>query len=226
MAIALANFNNFKSHVKCKRFIYISLVLVAIIIGIVVYLLLKSDTTKTTTTTPYSEAVASYQSRLPHLEEEAKDNPKDINAQREYAIALYAVSKFPEAKSQYLKTLKLSPEDSTLHNNLGNICRDLKDYKQAVSYYQESIDLNPKQVNAYVNLANLQIYMLNKVSDGIRTYQKAITALPDNDELRVLLGLAYEQNGEVDKAKTIYQQILSSNPNNTAAKNNLARLNK
>jgi tetratricopeptide (TPR) repeat protein len=223
MASRLEWTNYTKTILRQKRLvILVTTVLLAVAMGII--FLWPEEKQETSSQPLASAAVDTYRSKLPSLRDTAVKNPKDVVTQREYAVALYAVGKTDEAKVQYEKAIKLSPQDSTLQNNLGNVYRDLKKNDKAVAVYQKAIELNPRQINAYVNLANLQIYVLQKTEDGIATYKKAIENLPGNNEMWVLLGLAYEQKGDYEKAKAAYQTVLAKDPNNSAAKSNLTRL--
>ena len=172
---------------------------------------------------PTAEA---YRQKLPSLKENAENKPKDVNAQREYAVALYATNHLEEARAQYEKAIALSPNDSTLRNNLGNTCRDLRDYEKASAYYRKAFELNPQLVSAYVNLANMLIYTQHDVEGGIAIYQQALRNMPDNAEVKILLGLTYEQKGDKDRALAVYQEVLAAHPNNAAAKSNSERLEK
>lgn len=220
-------FARFKGGILKHKFIWLALGLVVVIIltiVIVAVLKMRNDD-KAGPTKPYNSAVADYQKKLPDLKKTAESKTKDVTAQSDYAVALYAVGNLQEAKQQYQKALNLSPNDATLLNNLANTYRDLKDYNKAVESYRESIQKSPKQLNAYMNLANLQIYTLNKVDDGIATYKKALDTTADNSQIKVLLALAYEKKGDKTAAVDLLQDILKTDPKNQAAKNNLDRLN-
>lgn len=173
-----------------------------------------------------NQVVSEYKDKLPELKKAIDSNPKDATARRNYAIALYVVSDYKAAKTQYEEAIKLDDKDATTYNNLGNACRDLKDYNKAVESYKKAIEINSKYTNAYVNLANVQLYSQKKTDDAITTYQKALKAMPNDNQIELLLGIAYETAGKTTEAKQTYQNILSRSPEDKAAKSNLDRLNK
>jgi protein O-mannosyl-transferase len=203
-----------------KASIIIGVVLI-ILVAVVVWLMARPHKKTTVSTNP---VIASYQKQLPGLADKAKDNPKSAQALQAYAVALYATGDLQKAKTEYEAQLALNPKDATLRNNLGNVYRDLGDYQKAVDSYQAAIKLDAKNVNAYTNLANLYIYTLNKKDLGVQTYQTALKNLPDNQELQVLLGIAYEQSDDKDNARATYQKVLNQNPNNAAASAGLKRV--
>lgn len=170
--------------------------------------------------------VNQYREKLPALEKAAKKNQNDTTAQRDYAVALYATGDTKKAKVYYEKAVRLSGNDATLHNNLGNVYRDLGEIDRAVVEYRKASELNPKLINPYVNLANVQLYSQNKPDEAIVTYRAALRSMPDNDQIRLLLGLALEQKGNRSAAKQVYEAILAADAENAAARANLDRLNK
>lgn len=175
-------------------------------------------------TQPASAVSAEFKKQLPSLEKAVQQHPKDAEARKNYAVALYATGDPNGAKKQYEEAVKINPKDAVAYNNLGNVYRDLHQTDKAVDAYNASIKLNGKSINTYANLANVQLYIQNKPTDAIATYQKGLKALPNNAQLQLLLGLAYEANGNTTKAKQTYQTILAHNPKNAAAKANLNRL--
>lgn len=168
--------------------------------------------------------ISQYQRQLPSLAGAVDKNPNDPKARQEYAVALYATGDKGKAREQYEAQVKLSPKDATLHNNLGNTYRDLNDYEKAISSYQKSIELDTKQVNAYVNLSNLYMYTLNKKDLAIKTMEDAVRNSSENQDLRVLLGIAYERDGNKDRAREEFQKVIDMNSQNTAAQAGIKRV--
>lgn len=174
---------------------------------------------------PASAVSAEFKKQLPDLKKKADQNPKDAEAHKNYAVALYATGDPNGAKKQYEQAVKINPKDAVAYNNLGNTYRDLHKIDKAVDAYKQSIKLNNKSLNTYANLANIQLYSQNDANAAIQTYQDGLKALPGNTQLELLLGLAYEANGDNAKAKQTYQDILAHDSGNAAAQANLDRLN-
>lgn len=211
-----------KKHRMATTLIFLALTII-IILDVWYFIFKPNDTTISSNN---SQVVTEYKDKLPELKSAIEKNPKDAVARRNYAVALYVISDYKAAKSQYEEAIKIDNKDATTYNNLGNTYRDLKDYNKAVEAYNKAIDLNPKYTNAYVNLANIQLYSLKKSDDAIDTYKKALKAMPNDNQIELLLGIAYENAGKTTEAKQTYQNILSRSPDDKAAKNNLDRLNK
>jgi len=168
---------------------------------------------------------AEYQKRLPELEKATKDKPNDPTAHKNYAVALYATGDLAKARDEYERVVKLNNKDATAYNNLGNVYRDMNNTKKAIESYRTSISLNKSSINTYVNLANVQLYNQKDTNAAIATYKDGLKSLPNNEQLQLLLGIAYEQADQIDNAKKTYEEILAKHRDNAAAKANLERLN-
>lgn len=202
----------------------ISLAVLLVIVLVSGYFLFIKDRNKNDSTASTNPIVASYEKQLPALANAVKNDKGNGKAHYDYAVALYATGDVAKAKEQYEESAKLSPNDALLQNNLGNVYRDLGDYKKAVESYQNAIRLDAKATNPYINLANLYLYTLDQKDLAVKTYQDALNSLPDNQDLQVLLGIAYEQSGNKEKAKETFQSVLNKNANNAAAAAGLKRV--
>lgn len=207
-----------------KHKIISSIILVVLVAGLTVGIWVL---TQDKAAPKVSGAVAAeYQKRLPELKKAVEDKPNDAAARKNYAVALYATGNFNDSRKQYEEAVKINDRDSVAYNNLGNVYRDLKSYDKAIDSYKKSIEIDSKTINTYVNLANVQLYNKDDSGAAIQVYKDGLRALPDNEQLLLLLGIAYEQANQVSQAKQTYQTILNKNADNAAAKANLDRLNK
>jgi len=198
-------------------------VILLAIIGTSVWLLTRDDDV---VKVPATAVSAEYEKRLPELKKAVDSNPSDAAARKNYAVALYATGDLKGARKQYEEAVKINDRDAIAYNNLGNVYRDLGDIDKTISAYEKSIQINDKSINTYVNLANTQLYSKKDNNAAITTYKNGLKALPDNEQLQLLLGIAYEQADRVNEARQTYEAILAKNADNTAAKANLERLNK
>lgn len=172
----------------------------------------------------HNPVVAAYEKQLPALAENVRKNADDPKARQDYAVALYASGNLEKAKEQYEAGIKLAPDNATLRNNLGNTYRDLGDYEKAVASFRKSIELDPKQATAYTNLAHIYFYTLDKKDLAIQTYEDGLAHSPDNEDMQVLLGVAYEQSGDKDQARQTFQAVLDKNAQNQAAQAGMKRV--
>ena len=197
-------------------------VIVAIVVAAIIFVpkMFKAEEAK-----PQAGYVSEeYKEKLPELSKAVEEKPNDSVARKNYAVALYATGNLNEAVKQYEESVKINGNDATAYNNLGNVYRDQKNYDKAVESYKKSIEKNKSAINPYINLANVQLYNLDKPDDAIETYKQALGALPNNAQIELLLGIAYEQKDDKQSARQVYQNILSRDADNVAAKQRLEKI--
>jgi tetratricopeptide (TPR) repeat protein len=209
-----------RSHARMAVIFAIVLILLAAV-AIVLVVSIKKESREV----KLSPIGLEYQQKLPELKKAVDDEPKNAEARKTYAVALYATADLDGARDQYEEASKLNDKDAVTFNNLGNTYRDLQQTDKAISAYKKAIELNPKAINSYSNLGNVQLYSKNKSQDAIVTYNAGLKQLPDNIQLLQLLAVAYEQANNATLAKSTYQRIIDTEPENVAAKAALERLN-
>lgn len=217
-------FSGIARWIRAHRLVAVLLAVVVVaVIAVSAWMAMTPQSTKRSSTNP---AVQQYEKRLPELKKAVEKDSKDANARKEYAVALYATGEIGGAATQYEAAVKLNDKDAVAYNNLGNSYRDLKKTDKAIEAYKKSIELNKKNINAYANLANVQLYTKNDADAAIATYQQGLKELPNNTQLLLLLGTAYEQKNDTANAKSTYRTILSQDSDNAAAKAAIERLSK
>jgi len=205
---------------KIISIIIIGVIFVFIAVTVTVAIMSRNETKEVKQT----QIGLEYQQKLPALKESVEKSPKDVTARKNYGVALYATGDIEGAKKQYEEAAKLDDKDAVVLNNLANAYRDLGQVDKAVDTYKKSIRLNPKSLNAYANLANVQLYSKNKPQEAIETYKSGLNEMPQNTQLQQLLAVAYEQAKDTANAKKTYEQILSHDAENVAAKAAIERL--
>lgn len=125
---------------------------------------------------------------LPILEKAAQENPDDMTAQRQLALAYYNLGLLEKARDIYLDLLQ-TKEDALLRNRLGNVLRDLGDLKGAERAYRQAIVTDPELANPYVNLAEL-LWRQHRDSEAVAVLQQGLTMV--NPESRPFLEQALE----------------------------------
>jgi len=83
----------------------------------------------------------------------------------------------------------------------------LKDKLQdALDFVEISIEINNRMVLAH-NLKGVLLEKLEKFEEAIQSYKKALKIVPDDINLKFNLASAYFKNGEITKAKEIFEEI-------------------
>jgi tetratricopeptide (TPR) repeat protein len=81
------------------------------------------------------------------------------------------VGRYQDAVDEYSEAVKLNPENSDVHFNLGWALMESKRYIEALVPLKKSIRLNPKNTDAY--------YSLGWVYGELKRYEEAVVALEE-----------------------------------------------
>ena len=141
------------------------------------------------------------------------------------------------ALKEFQIAIVLKPNYGDAYHNLANTYGEIGEYEKALENYQNAIKYNPNLWQSYQNIAAIHFTKArqatisaetaqNEYNLTVENFQKAIQINPKNINLVNNLGIVYLLSGNKDKAKEIFNFILSSNPNNQTALAGLAESNK
>jgi len=130
------------------------------------------------------------------------------------AFKLHKNGSLQEAKKIYEEILEETPNDFNCLHHLGLIAKNNKEYQSAFDLLSQAININPNNAAAHFNLANT-LKKLNKISDAIASYDKAIDIKADY-ELYSLRGLAFYELEKYDEAISSYDESIKLKPDPTA----------
>ncbi len=175
----------------------------------------------------YSDAVHYWQESLKYSNQ---TNPEIIH---NLAIAYDKLGNKTESENYWKKIIEIwesevknNPEDKyfktlllEIHSFFGNRFATSTVHK-AVDEYKEALKYDPTNVNTQFQIINAYMQE-NKWSEAIKEIVVAIKNNRENTELQNLLGRAYLNSGKIDEAFSVWNRILSIEPKNQAARNNI-----
>jgi len=131
---------------------------------------------------------------------------------------------FDEAHRCYMESIRLQPNVSESHNNLGIVLSELNRYGEAEAAYHKAIELKPSDYTAYSNLGNLLVRS-NRYERAEIAFRKAIELDPTNSTPYSNLGLLlHEKLNRYDEAEAILRQAIGINPLDADAYYNFGNL--
>ena len=80
---------------------------------------------------------------------------------------------FLKAESIYKKILNISPNDISTLNNLGNVLRELKKYKESIYYFDKALNIKPQDIITNYNFG-LLFYKLEEYEKSAVFYNKVV----------------------------------------------------
>ncbi|HEU4684716.1 MAG TPA: tetratricopeptide repeat protein [Nitrospira sp.] len=109
------------------------------------------------------------------------------------------------------------------HGLLGEIYAMAGSREAAETQFREATRVHPKWVTPWLNWAGL--CLADKKPDlAVQIIRSGIAAIPDSEELHMLMASAYVDQAKIDDAMAAYEAALRLNPRNLLAANNLAVL--
>ena len=138
-------------------------------------------------------------------------------------VEAYHKGQFKEAVEYYDRAIELDREYSAVYNNRGLARLRLKDYEVAEKDFFKVLELNPNDIEARVNLGNLEIKR-DHPRRAISYLSKAIEIKPNTYQAYDNRGLAFMDSGEPGKAVMDFKKALSINPAHASTYNNYALL--
>ncbi|KAH9621748.1 hypothetical protein KSS87_008583 [Heliosperma pusillum] len=194
----------------------------------------SSENSGTVTRKLSKEEIAVLQSRLQQYREALIASPKDIVALEGAAVTLAELGKYAQAATYLEDLTKERPSDPDVFRLLGEVKYELKDYEASVSAYKNSnkvsktVDfevlrgltnalLAAKKPDEAVQMLLETRERLNKeqLSDGTKTENG--DQIVDPVQVELLLGKAYSDWGHVSDAVSVYDQLISSHPDDFRA---------
>ncbi|MBC8322074.1 MAG: tetratricopeptide repeat protein [Candidatus Marinimicrobia bacterium] len=183
----------------------------------------------------------------------AQKAPFDIRAQRQLGMHYEQSQDWENAKDVYLRVLTKNPLNPDAHFYLGNMYQNMGDDKKARDSYEEALALDPSHratldilatgSGASDNNAVLEqsaathpdgpaqklTLIKQKINSGdhedaIKLAVLAQDQFPEHGGFVFLQGRAYEELGEINKAKSSYQRAIKMDPRNEDAHLSLGHL--
>ncbi|XP_022980645.1 uncharacterized protein LOC111479948 isoform X2 [Cucurbita maxima] len=178
------------------------------------------------------EEESNLQNMLKEYEVTLRSNPKDPTAMEGAAVTSAELGKYAEAASLLEDLIKVKSDDSDIFRLLGEVKYKLKDYDGSIAAYKSatriSEDVNFEVLRGLTNALlaagkpdeavqflldsreRLKSVPLGSMAEG----EKMKTKLPiDPVQVELLLGKAYSDWGHVSDAVSVYDQLITSHPN-------------
>lgn len=126
-----------------------------------------------------------------------------------------------KARAAFLRALDTDPHIlAETYYYLGNVARERKEYKEAISYYQKSIKIDPEFSEAYYNLG--KVYAVNGQSkEALEAFIRARELNPQDMDTYLNIGVELSNQGKRKEALEMYERALALNPNSYVVYSNI-----
>ena len=150
-------------------------------------------------------------------------DPKNNDARLKLAELYYHLEMPTECNATLDEALKLKNFNPTAHLIRAFLLKEANDTIGMLRMLQLVIDQNPKEKKAYLELGYYYQERLNPIA--IQYYQNALRIDPKDKEINYNLAKLYQDLKELDAAIQQYNTLLTIDPKNVFAYNNIGYIN-
>jgi tetratricopeptide (TPR) repeat protein len=166
----------------------------------------------------YQEMVKSFR--------KAKQGRKNfLEATFNLALTYHDMGKLDSAKTYYLETLTIDPNLVKAHIKLAKVYDTQGQKEQGLAQYKKVISIDPSYFVAHPTLGPEHSY-INIIDVALRELDEKLKNNPDDITSNQTMAKIYFAQGYYGKAANIYRKILKIRPNDSEAKEMLAKLEK
>ncbi len=139
-------------------------------------------------------------------------NPKDAEALNDYGFALRQNGQIDEAAKYLKQAIEIKPTMGEAHANLSVVYFDQSKYQDAVAEGQKAVKANADQAIFRVVLGNA-LAKTGDLKGAQQEYKIAIQLKPDYENAYYNLGVALNDDGQINDAKYSLSKALELDPN-------------
>jgi tetratricopeptide (TPR) repeat protein len=126
-----------------------------------------------------------------------------------HAQLLYAQGKPAQAAEEEKLALALDSQNADMALIAGRRLRRAGEAEKAVVLLREAIALDPQRGPFYLELGRAYLAIPKGAANAVKQLEEAQLRMPANPRLLALLGEAYRQNGDLEKARDTWQKALA-----------------
>jgi len=157
------------------------------------------------------------------LERAVRLDPRSARAHNEMGGALLKAGRVPEAVTFFRRAAALAPDDARLQYNFGKALGVAGAGDEAGRALERALRLDPDLAEAHDELG-VWLFARGRLPEALRHLERAVQLAPDSAIAHSDLGGALAQAGQLDRALMHTRRAIELDPEHTAAKENLARL--
>ncbi len=136
------------------------------------------------------------------------------------ADALIEEGRIAEALAQLALAIRENPTHSTAYVKMADIHKDQGNYAAAEASYREAGRLEPSNFHVAYN-HGLVLQLLNRLSDAVRAYLRALSINPNDRDANLNLATAYLQLAEPAQALPYAERAANADPAHGPSRVNL-----
>jgi len=132
----------------------------------------------------------------------------------------FQVKHWKNSLSLFEHALRVTSNNSQIHNNLANVLTQKGMLQEAIPHYTKALEISPNYADAHTNLG-VALAKQGRLEDAIKHYSAALRIKPKSPETHNNLGVALYSQGDVLGAIENYMTAVQLKPDYAEAHNNL-----
>ena len=132
---------------------------------------------------------------------------QDLNQQ---GVMLLKTGNLEAAKEKFDKAIELDPMLMDSYKNYGDLYMSLQEYQKAKNSYKKAMLIEKSGLLHF--LYGNACFMNDELHEGLESYNIAINAGYDSDEMMFFMGMAYEHMHDDNMAMRYFQKACMKNP--------------
>jgi tetratricopeptide (TPR) repeat protein len=164
----------------------------------------------------YDDARAEYQrndrqGEIASLERAVEIDPKFIRAWLWLGEIYKEARQNDLALQSYRKAIEIDPDQVVSYKALGFTLLGMGRTEEALPVWQQLVKAAPENVVGYANLGAVLV-ILKRYREAISPLELGVKLSPDLADLRLSLGTAYLNSGDIDKSRAAFETALKLDP--------------
>lgn len=149
--------------------------------------------------------------------ENAKQNPKDFEAQLKAAELYYQIQRYDGAIEYLQKAHDLQPDNLAVVSELGNVNFDADKYEEAEKWYSQSLAAKPDNLDVRTDMGLTFVFRDKPNYDrAIQEFKRVLDSDPNHVQALQNLTVAYTKKSDKANAKATLDRLEAVDPSNKA----------
>ena len=148
---------------------------------------------------------------------QARDEPKNFDAQMKAAEIFYQIQRYDEAIEFLTRANQLQPGNNEVVIALGNANYDTGRYEIAEKWYTAALMKDPNNINVRTDLGLTFLLRDNpNIDRAITEFRRSLERDPQHEQTLQNLVVAYTRKGDIAQAQVTLTKLEQVNPGNQA----------
>jgi protein O-GlcNAc transferase len=150
------------------------------------------------------------------LSQVLNSQPKNFDALHILGVIKGVKKKYPEALEIFKKALKINPNNSVLHFNIGKAFSEIGEHEKALKFHLNTTKLDPNFPDGWLN-HGMCLFNLSRLKESVDSFNKALALNPEYVEAWYNRGNVFFSLNQYELALGSYDEVIRIKPDHSEA---------